>query len=453
MLTFFKKQNCSIINFLFFLLPICFVFSRFFLEIIILWLIIIFIFYSSHEEKKILFSSKIIKLLLCFSIISIISSLLSDHKIFSLNTSFFYFRHILMIFAFFWIFSKDEKKINIFFLSFFIILFIVSLSGIYEYFFKINCNIINNPDGLLGYVISDKSFFCNKVFFIGSLLRNDRTSGFFGNELIIGSFLSRFLPFILAIFFFKKESLIKNFGLKPIYVFIMIFFVSIAIVFSGERVAFFFLIIFLIYFSFFYISNLKNFSYFLIIFICFATLIFSFNPLVKNRLLNQTWLQLNNKFDNEPKDNNRTFNIFSKEHTAHAEVAIKIFYNHPFFGSGPKTFRILCQEPKYFIQYGCATHPHNTFLQLLAETGLIGTLIPLIILITIIKEILILVFLKIKNKKLEEIYISKSLFLLTFLISLFPVIPSGNFFNNWLSIIYLLPVGFYFNFFKLSKAK
>jgi hypothetical protein len=232
----------------------------------------------------------------------------------------------------------------------------------------------------------------------------------------------------------------------------MIFFVSLAIFFSGERVSFFFLIIFLIYFSFFYISNSKSLSYFLIIFFCIVTLLFSLNPTVKKRLLNQTWLQLNNKFDKEPTDN-RTFLIFSKEHTAHAEAAIKIFYDHPFFGSGPKTFRKLCSEPKYFVKDGCTTHPHNTFLQLLAETGLAGLIIPLILLITIIREILILACLKIKNKKIEEINISKSLFLLTFLISLFPAIPSGNFFNNWLCIIFLLPVGLYFNFFKLSIAK
>lgn len=451
MLTLFKKKY-SLTDILLFLVPISFVFSRFFLEILILWLSIIFIFNSSYKEKKILFNNKIIKLLLLFWVILVISSILSDYKIFSLNTSFFYFRHILMILTFFWIFSKDEKKINIFFLSFFIIFFIVSLSGIYEYFLKINCKIIKNPNKELDYIFSDKSFLCKDIFFIGNLLRDDRTSGFFGNELIIGSFLSRFLPFILAIFFFKKESLIKNLRLKNFYVFVMVFFVSTAIIFSGERVAFFFLIIFMIYFSFFYISNLKNLSYFLTVLFCIVSLLFFFNPIVKKRLLNQTWLQLNNKFDKDPTDN-RTSLIFSKEHTAHAEVAIKIFYDHPFFGSGPKTFRKICSEPKYFIKNGCETHPHNTFLQLLAETGVAGLIIPLIILITIIKEILILVCLKIKNKKIEEIIISKSLFLLTFLISLFPAIPSGNFFNNWLCITFLLPVGLYFNFFKLSVAK
>ena len=35
------------------------------------------------------------------------------------------------------------------------------------------------------------------------------------------------------------------------------------------------------------------------------------------------------------------------------------------------------------------------------------------------------------------------------LINLWPFSPSGNFFNNWLNIIYFLPVGFYI----LSQSK
>ena len=33
-------------------------------------------------------------------------------------------------------------------------------------------------------------------------------------------------------------------------------------------------------------------------------------------------------------------------------------------------------------------------------------------------------------------------FLLALIINLFPFIPTGNFFNNWLSIIYFLPMPF-----------
>ena len=38
------------------------------------------------------------------------------------------------------------------------------------------------------------------------------------------------------------------------------------------------------------------------------------------------------------------------------------------------------------------------------------------------------------------------------LISLWPFSPSGNFFNNWLSIIYYLPVGFILYTLRLKKS-
>ena len=41
--------------------------------------------------------------------------------------------------------------------------------------------------------------------------------------------------------------------------------------------------------------------------------------------------------------------------------------------------------------------------------------------------------------------------LLGFLITLLPIIPNGNFFNNWLSMIMFFPIGFYI--FSLKKVK
>ena len=41
--------------------------------------------------------------------------------------------------------------------------------------------------------------------------------------------------------------------------------------------------------------------------------------------------------------------------------------------------------------------------------------------------------------------------LLHFLITLLPMIPNGNFFNNWLSMIMFLPIGFYV--FSVNKKK
>jgi len=42
--------------------------------------------------------------------------------------------------------------------------------------------------------------------------------------------------------------------------------------------------------------------------------------------------------------------------------------------------------------------------------------------------------------------VSASIMLSTIFVNLWPLIPSGNFFNNWLSMIYFYPIAYYFYF-------
>jgi len=41
-----------------------------------------------------------------------------------------------------------------------------------------------------------------------------------------------------------------------------------------------------------------------------------------------------------------------------------------------------------------------------------------------------------------QIYKVECLLLILFFITLLPLVPTGNFFNNWISIVYFLPIGF-----------
>ena len=118
------------------------------------------------------------------------------------------------------------------------------------------------------------------------------------------------------------------------------------------------------------------------------------------------------------------------------------------FGIGPKMFREVCQNKEYQVFTeedrsidGCQTHPHHIMLQLLTETGIVG-------LLPIISVFLITIFLLIKNFFIS--FVSKSVFLSdakiifmsTIIFNLWPLIPSGNFFNNYLSILIYFPLGF-----------
>jgi O-antigen ligase len=93
----------------------------------------------------------------------------------------------------------------------------------------------------------------------------------------------------------------------------------------------------------------------------------------------------------------------------------------------------------YEFLNGCNTHPHNIYLEFLSELGILGLLFLLVGLFFILFKL----FIAIKNIFYKnKINYNCSLFfaLLGIFVSIFPLFPSGSFFNNWLSAI------FYFNF-------
>ena len=137
-----------------------------------------------------------------------------------------------------------------------------------------------------------------------------------------------------------------------------------------------------------------------------------------------------------------SLNIFSVTHEEHYRSALRIFKDNIFFGAGPKSFRLKCSEEKYLVSAtSCVSHPHNTYIQLLSETGVVGFLF-----IFFIFLILCLKFAKMVCKKFFlNSYIDpiKVCLLVSFIITLWPFIPTGNFFHNWLNVIFYLPLGFF----------
>ena len=77
--------------------------------------------------------------------------------------------------------------------------------------------------------------------------------------------------------------------------------------------------------------------------------------------------------------------MYSIHHHNHIIAAYKIFRENMLFGSGVKMFRKICDKRHKVNDYSCTTHPHNTIMQFLSETGLIGTSFYLMTLIYVIK--------------------------------------------------------------------
>ena len=148
---------------------------------------------------------------------------------------------------------------------------------------------------------------------------------------------------------------------------------------------------------------------------------------------------------------NKKFYIFTHIYQAHYFTAFNMFKDNKIFGQGNKMFRFLCKEERFYVNYhSCSTHPHNFYMQLLAENGIIGFLFIFIIFISV--SYLLLRELVSRNLKNIKFFNDTSLFILIgIFMNLWPIVPSGNFYNNWLSALIYLPIGFYFYFNKKEK--
>ena len=127
-----------------------------------------------------------------------------------------------------------------------------------------------------------------------------------------------------------------------------------------------------------------------------------------------------------------------------------MFKDNMITGIGPRMFRYTCGLKKYNIWEGCSTHPHNTYVQLLTETGLVGFIFGLFVFLIVFISILKHFVLKFYKKKI--LFNDFQLALISaIMISLWPFVPTGGLFNNWLNIIYFFPVGMYLSSMHESK--
>jgi len=261
-----------------------------------------------------------------------------------------------------------------------------------------------------------------------------RVSGFFGDELILGSYLSRLIPVFFGLYLFIHPSL-KAKHLIPLLVLLIL--VDVLVFIAGERSALFNLFLFtigiIICSTKFKLLRLITFAISLMI----MSLLLHFNPVHQERMINQTIEQMGL----EPQSK---LQFFSDKHQAHFTSAYKMFQDNPIFGQGPKMFRQLCSQEQFYVPNACTTHPHHIFMQLLAETGIVGAL-PVFLLFLYLLILLVRQALRVwfpKNTISIPFSDAQVCLVLALLITLWPLIPTGSFFTNWLGGIYFLPIGF-----------
>ena len=389
------------------LLPFSLITGPFIPDLSITLICLIFIFLSFKENLKSYYLSNFSIFFIIFYLVINFTSIFSVDPIESFKISLVYFRYFIFSLAFWYLIKiqpnilKNLLKVIIFCMT------ILILDGFYQFYFGKN------------------------VF--GWELIDTRISSFFKDELILGSYLSRLFPIFFALcilnfktFLNKKKSIVL--------IFLLLSSIEVLTFLSGERAAFFYINLSAIYL----IIMMKNFKLLRFFSIIFALLtifiITSFNPVYKERIVDQTIRQIT--------ANNQTY-VFSEEHNNHYLSAYKMYLDNKITGIGPRMFRDNCHLDKYKTSFeSCTTHPHNNYVQILSESGLLGFLffiIPIICLISFSAKHFVLKFVYKKN-----FFSDFQLALMScFLISLWPIVPTGGFYNNWLNIISYFPLGIF----------
>jgi len=397
-----EKKNKSFFRFSFFLIlliPVALITGPLLPEIISFFLVIIFFTLIYKNKDYYIFSKYHFNIFLLFYLYLVVISFFSENLFLSLKSSFFYFRFGFFYIAVCYFFEHQDQyhKKKVYFLFFiFIFIFIDALFQIIMGF-----NFLNQK-----------------------LIHPSRASSLFGDELIMGSYIVRILPIIVGmIYFFKIKNLINLIPLLWVISIVTVFF-------SGEKNALGLMTILTgIYFLYSDFSYTKKIGALFLIILFSFTLINSF-PQIKKRIYTEAIL-----------NSSKGIYGFSVVHYAHYKTAYSMFVDKPFFGHGPKSFRIQCKKDKFSYNHlSCSTHPHNMYLQLLSETGIIGFLFVFSIWIFCFLRLIILFFKVDKDKFKHQfnIFVTSAVF-----INFFPISTSGNIFNNWISYVYFMSIALF----------
>ncbi len=405
-------------NILLCLIPLVLLTGPFLPDLFLSLICLIFLATISKEKIKIYFKNNFFYIFLSFNIFLIIISLFSKNILYSLESSLFYFRFSLFGFVVWYLIDQNKNLIKYFFYALLVAYAYALLDGYFQYFVKSTIS--------------------------GIEISQFRLSLPFNDKLILGGYLSRLFPLLIGLYIYCVNQNLRNYVILA-----FLFILSDVLVFvAGERTALglmtlsTILIIFLV--SEFRMLRIATF----LISILFIIIITFSNSQIKQRNIDLTMTQIGIN------ENSEQLRIFSQEHDSLIKTAVNMFLDKPLHGHGPNSFRKLCDEEPYkHNEYSCSTHPHHNHIQLLAETGIIGLLYSMFFFIFIIIDLTKYLFFQyFRNQKI--INNTQICIYIALLLTIWPLFPTLNFFNNWINIIYHIPLGFflYFRYSNLNKS-
>ena len=367
---------------------------------IILLIDISFIFILIHSKAFFIFKKKSVILILALSVYLIFNSIVSQDFSTGFKRNFGFARYLILFIAFNYFFS--EKKFMNKVLLVWALTLLVVVADVYIERFS-GSNILGFQGGAYG----------------------DRIVSFFKNEPIVGGYINAFYLIIIGYLFYFYNNFPKKYKIIILCLSIVLF---SSILITGERSstvkAFLSLVIF-----YFINDSFKLKEKIILLIMIFSILAGTFlsSEYLKTRFV-RDFINIDKIFLNDK--STTSADIYFKLYKS----GLTVFQNYPIFGVGNKNYRtITCTVDggeNYPEEYICNTHPHQIYIEILSEHGIVGTVIILYIIYK-------LIFTNLSVLLRSQNYIQIGCF--TFLLCTFmPIIPGGSFFNDFSSNLFWL---------------
>jgi len=412
-----SKQN--ILTSIIALIPLSYILGNFILNLNILFIILggLTLYIKGHRIKLI-FLDKLILVFFSFIIFTgtwnTIESYyfinIENHDFSIIIKSILFLRYLILYFAIRLFLEKDLINFKIIFFVYAALSSFVILDIIIQFYLGKN------------------------IFGLTSPFVHKRT-GIFYTEAIAGGFIQKFSLFLF--FTFAVYSKIKNIKIKISLLTLFLFLAVLSIIFSGNRMP---LILFLLGIFLIFIQNKSLKKYFL--YIAISTILLFIVSISSSSHLKNYYL----KFYDSSKE---IFSLYTYRITGvgndlnfkdrpvyvhEFDSGIGTWKLNKFIGGGLKAFRYNC--PKRQIKSinertTCNIHPHNYYLEILADLGIVGILLFILIIFLTYKQTY-----KFLNN--EKIKYTISPFFYIFLLEIFPIRSSGSFFTTNNAIFFFL---------------
>jgi O-antigen ligase len=260
---------------------------------------------------------------------------------------------------------------------------------------------------------------------------NSRYSGVFGDEAIAGGYIQKFsILAILCCFFLKFSKLIN----KKLFIVFVATILAIGILLTLDRIPF------IIYFSSLFLllilfkNNRKQIFLSILLIIFFFLVIYKNNDLVKRRyspiyhIIKIAIIQTTDVSHNKQNEQLEVLTMNSGiEYFKIFNSAIYVFKNQFWLGSGTKSYLKSCIKLiKYNKNLLCAPHPHNIYLEILINQGIVGMIIFVTFLTLLFKKY----YFDLTKMKMNKNKLLKISFMIILITELWPLRSYGSIFQT-----------------------